>query len=113
VVEYMEIRLWADRVRLVKRWLEHPRLWPDGVDSPYERFYLGREGYWGVLAKHLDKDDRWSGGIGDEEAHRRFAGGVVAEGVGGPMAALTAAERMRRMRARRKAEGSGEPSGGG
>jgi hypothetical protein len=85
MVEYRVARLWADRVRLVRRYLVSPSAWPDGIDSKYGRWYSGREDYWRERVGHLDKEGCWSGGIGDEAAHALWAGGLVrSEGVGRP-----------------------------
>jgi hypothetical protein len=107
MVEYRVVRTWADRVRLVRGYLESPGRWPDGIDTKGDRWYLGREGYWWGVVGHLDERGEWAGGIDDEAAYKRFR---VSDGVDGP---LSAAERMRRYRERRKAgsaggEGNGE-----
>ena len=81
MVEYSVIRLWADRVRLVKRWLAAPHLWPDGIDSEHGRWYCGREDYWGGVVGRLGDDFRWGGGVDDEEAWERWSGD---RGVGRP-----------------------------
>lgn len=108
MVEYAKIRLWADRVRMVRRYLKSPALWPDGIDSKYGRWYSGREDYWAGLAGNLDDSGAWAGGIDDEAAYKRF--GLLAAPVrelaevatsDGP---VSAAERMRRYRARKAAK---------
>ena len=74
MVEYAKVRLWADRVRLVQRYLAHPTLWSDGIDSKYGRWYLGHEDYWREKIGRL-VDGRWEGGIDDEAAHALWADG--------------------------------------
>ena len=84
MVEYAKVRLWADRVRLVRMYLEHPGNWPDGIDTKYERWYSGHEDYWRERVGHW-VDGRWAGGIDDEAAHALWsAGGVKSEGGGRP-----------------------------
>lgn len=82
MVGYAKVRLWADRVRMVGRWLAHPSLWPDGIDTKYERWYLGHEDYWRERVGHLrDGVGEWVGGVSDEQAFACWAdGGVKAEG---------------------------------
>lgn len=110
--DYSVIRLWADRVRMVRRYLVHPGLWPDGIDSRYERWYLGHEGDWGRLVGHLDSGGGLVGGIGDEEAFRKFGEReVVFEGeeVGRPweVEGVSRATWFRRRLAREGLEGGG------
>ena len=85
MADYRVIRQWADRVRLVRRYLGSPSLWPDGIDTALERWYLGQEDYWRERAGRL-VDGRWEGGVSDEVAHALWAGGAAvgrpkAEGV--------------------------------
>lgn len=107
MVEYAKIRLWADRVRLVREYLAHSSKWPDGIDTKYERWYQSREDYWAGLARNLDDGGAWAGGLDDEAAYKRFgllaapvraAAEVAADGP------VSAAERMRRYRARKRSE---------
>ena len=77
MVEYAKVRLWADRVRIVQRYLAHPTLWPDGIDSKYGRWYLGHEGYWA-------EQGRWEGGVDDEAAYALWAAGAKSEAAGRP-----------------------------
>jgi hypothetical protein len=109
MVDYAEVRLWADRVRLVKRYLASPSLWP-GLQSKYGGWYQDRKDYWAGLAGNLDNVGAWVGGLDDEAAYERFAvpvrlKPVVKVAADGP---VSAAERMRRYRERlaaaRKAE---------
>jgi hypothetical protein len=81
MVEYRVALLWADRVRLVRRYFEHPGTWPDGVDTAYERWYLGHENYWREKVGRL-VDGGWEGGLNDEAAHAVWGDGVKGE-VGG------------------------------
>ena len=76
MVDYRVVRLWADRVRMVQRYLAHPSTWPDGIDTKYERWYLGREDYWRERAGRL-VDGRWEGGVSDEVGHALWAGGAA------------------------------------
>jgi hypothetical protein len=73
LVEQRLIRLWADRVRLARLYLEHPGNWPDGIDTKYARWYSGREPYWAQMAKLLDKDGRWRPGDDDAAAYAKWA----------------------------------------
>jgi hypothetical protein len=82
MVEYAEVRLWADRVRLVKRYLASPGSWP-GLHSKYGAWYQDRKAWWDGLAAHLDADGRWAGRIDDEAAFARWAG---SDEVGRPKA---------------------------
>ena len=72
LVEYRLIRLWADRVRLARLYLEHPGNWPDG-NTKYARWYSDREPYWAQMAKLLDKDGRWQPGDDDAPAYAKWA----------------------------------------
>ena len=105
MVEYAKVRLWADRVRLVKRYLASPSLWPDGIDTKYGRWYQGREDYWKGLAGGLDATLKWDGGVDDEAAYKRFAKpvGEALPGSGSADGPVSSAERMRRYRERQAA----------
>ena len=84
MVEYRVVRLWADRVRLVRQYLESPGRWPDGIDTKYERWYLGHEDYWREKSGNLTAKG-WEGGLDDDGAYARWAGGgVKGEAAGRP-----------------------------
>jgi hypothetical protein len=102
MVDYAKVRLWAERVRLVKRYLAQPGLWPGGIDTKCGRWYEGREDYWAGLAGNLDNVGKWAGGIDDDAAYKRFGllAAPVREAADGP---VSAAERMRRYRERQAA----------
>ena len=76
MVEYRVALLWADRVRMVQRYLERPATWPDGIDTKYERWFQGHEAYWREKVGHL-VDGGWEGKIDDEAAYARWAEQVV------------------------------------
>ena len=82
MVEYRVVQLWADRVRLVKMYLESPGKWPDGIDTKYNRWFSGHEEYWGEQAGRLDGRGVWQGGVNDEGAHAAW--GDEARGRGRP-----------------------------
>ena len=75
MVEYRVVRLWADRVRMVKRCLEHPGTWPDGIDSSYGRWYLGHEDYWREKVGHLTAE---GAGLAGLMTRGRLLAGVMA-----------------------------------
>jgi hypothetical protein len=118
MVDYAEVRLWADRVRLVKRYLAAPSLWP-GLQSKYGGWYQDRKGYWAGLAGNLDNTGAWVWGLDDEAAYKRFAVPAVRQAklkvaAAGP---VSGAERMRRYRERlaaaRRAEEEADSFGAG
>ena len=83
MVEYRVVRLWADRVRMVQRYLAHPGTWPDGIDSSYGRWYLGHEDYWREKVGHLTAEGGWAGGLDDEGAFACWGDGGVRSEAGG------------------------------
>jgi hypothetical protein len=72
MTEYREMRLWADRVRLVHMYLEHPSKWPDGLDTNLNRWHSGHEAYWRERAGRLAAGG-WEGGLDDEAAYRKWS----------------------------------------
>jgi hypothetical protein len=107
MVDYADIRLWANRVRLVKRHLASPGVFP-GMSSSFADWYREGQDYWDGLAAHLDAEGKWPGGIDDEVAHLRFSRPRTRVPVepGAAQGPMSAAERMRRYRERR-AKGEG------
>jgi hypothetical protein len=71
MVEYRIIRLWADRVRLVHMYLEHPGKWPDGIETNLNRWYSGKEAYWRERAGHWN-GSAWDDRLDDEAAYRKW-----------------------------------------
>ena len=73
-----------------------------GMSSSFADWYREAQDYWEGLAGHLDADGRWPGGIDDEVAHLRFSRPRTLVPVEPGQGPVSAAERMRRYRARRK-----------
>ena len=40
------MRLERARCELVAKYRDNPRLWPDGIDTKFDRWYTGKEGEW-------------------------------------------------------------------